>query len=82
MPNVAPAELTDNKVEPSTTFSCCVVAEVKPLNTPVVGFIKATTEANSSFNNSKLLLITGLDDDTESVPKISAMFAVFRLFYF
>ena len=73
---------TTNSVVPSTILSCCAVADVKPLKTPVTGFKRAVTDANSSFNNSKLLLIVGLEDDTESVPKISVMFAILYLFYF
>ena len=79
---VKPDEFATKRFVPSLTVHALVVALVNPLNTEVVGFNRAITEANSSFNNSKLLLIVGLEDDTESVPKISVMFAILVYFTF
>jgi hypothetical protein len=83
--NVAPKLLTSNKFVPvCITVNDDVETLANPPSVNVVGFNRAVTDANSSFNNSKLLLIIGLDEDTESVPKISVMFAIllFLLFYF
>jgi hypothetical protein len=85
MLNIAPKLLTSNKfTPPCATVNDEVETLASPLNVNVVGFNSAVTDANSSFNNSKLLLIIGLDEETESVPKISVMFAIFivLLFYF